>query len=85
MVIQSNIRFVENATTPIVSKPFFNSTGDILTLQIYGSDGVYHLEGRMKDGADWVSLAGINLNNFTTIKNGFKEAGIYEMSVIGIR
>jgi hypothetical protein len=46
MVIQKNCDFVKNASAPIVSKTFVNASGDVLTLQISGADGLYHLEGR---------------------------------------
>ena len=85
MVIQKNCEFVQNSSTPIVSKSFSNSTGDILTLQISGADGLYWLEGRNNSKGDWYSLAGINLGDFSAVRQGFTKAGIYEISVVGIR
>lgn len=85
MIIQKNCEFVKNSNQPIISKPFPNASGDMLTLQISGADGVYHLEGRNKASNDWVSLAGINLGDFTAVTGGFKTAGIYEMGIAGIR
>lgn len=85
MVIQKNCDFVTNLNSPIVSKIYPNAQGDILTLQISGSDGQYYLEGRNHSEGDWVSLAGINLTNFSVTREGFTQAGIYEISIIGIR
>lgn len=85
MVIQSNIKFVEHAKTPIVSRSFFNSTGDVLALQISGGPGSVRLEGRTRKEADWMNLAGINLADFTVAKGEFTQAGLYELSIIGIR
>ena len=85
MVIQKNCEFITNANTPIVSKHFPNSTGDILTLQISGANGVYYIEGRNKTKLDWVPLAGINLSDFSAVRDGFTKAGIYEIGVVGIR
>ena len=85
MVIQKNCNFITNATSPAESKVFSNATGDVLTLQISGADGVYKLEGRNHSQGDWVPLAGIDLSNFSMIKNGFSKAGLYEVGIIGIR
>ena len=85
MVIQKNCEFVTNSNTPIVSKSFPNSTGDVLTLQISGANGIYHLEGRNNLKNDWVSLAGINLSDFSAQRNGFTKAGLYEIGIVGIR
>lgn len=85
MVIQSNCNFVEKTNTPIVSKPFVNSQGDVLALQISGATGVFHIEGRNHRNGDWVSLAGINLTDFTPVRNGFTKPGMYEIGIVGIR
>ena len=85
MVIQKNCEFVKNSSTPIVSKIFPNSTGDTLTLQISGANGIYHLEGRNKSHHDWVPLAGINLSDFSAVRGNFTKPGLYEVGVIGIR
>ena len=85
MVIQKNCEFLKNSNTPIVSKEFPNASGDILSLQITGDDGLYHLEGRNNRNGDWVSLAGVNLSDFSAIRGGFTKAGIYEIGIIGIR
>lgn len=85
MVIQKNCEFVTNANAPIVPKVFSNATGDILTLQITGADGVYHLEGRNTTEGNWVSLAGINLSDFSAVRGGFTKEGIYEIGIVGIR
>ena len=86
MVIQKNCEFVKNSSAaPIVSKTFPNSTGDVLTLQISGANGVYHLEGRNSAHGDWISLAGIDLSNFSAQSGGFVKAGIYEIGIVGIR
>ena len=85
MVIQSNCSFVDNADTPIVSKTFVNGQGDVLSLQIDGANGVYYIEGRNNKDGDWVSIAGINISDFSPCKNGFTKAGLYELGIIGIR
>lgn len=85
MVIQKNCEFVTNASTPIVSKPFPNASGDVLTLQISGADGVYYLEGRNNSNHAWVPLAGINLTDFSAVREKFTKAGLYEIGVVGIR
>ena len=85
MVIQRNCDFVKNTTTPIVSKIFPNAAGDVLTLQISGASGKVHLEGRNSSKGDWVSLAGIDLSDFSAVRGGFVKPGIYEIGIIGIR
>lgn len=85
MVIQQNCEFAMKATSPIVSKVFFNSTGDTLAIQISGANGVYHIEGRNSFDGEWHDLAGINLSDFSTVRNGYSKAGIYEIGVVGIR
>lgn len=85
MVIQKNCEFVKNTNAPIVSKIFPNATGDILTLQISGDDGKYYLEGRNNPDFDWTPLAGINLSDFSAVREGFTKAGIYEIGIVGIR
>ena len=85
MVIQKNCEFLKNSNTPIVSKVFPNASGDILSLQITGDDGVYHIEGRNNRNGDWVSLAGISLSDFSAIRGGFTKSGLYEIGIIGIR
>lgn len=86
MVIQKNIEFFKGMNTPTVSKTFPNATGDILSLQISGDfSGVVHLEGRNNRNGDWVSLAGINLSDFSVARNGFTASGMYEIGIVGIR
>ena len=85
MVIQKNCEFINGSSTPTVSKVYPNATADTLTLQIYGANGLYHLEGRNTSKGDWVSLAGIDLNDFSAIRGGIKKPGIYEFGIIGIR
>ena len=85
MVIQKNCEFLKKNSTPIVSQVFPNATGDTLTLQITGADGVYHLEGRNSRHHDWVSLAGINLSDFSAVRGGFTKAGMYEIGIMGVR
>lgn len=85
MVIQKNCEFITNSSTPIVSKIFPNSTGDILTLQISGANGLFYVEGRNRSSNDWVVLAGINLSDFSVARGGFTKAGIYEIGIVGIR
>ena len=85
MVIQKNCEFVKNSNTPIVSKIFSNALGDTLTLQISGADGVFHLEGRNNSAHDWVSLAGINLSDFSAVRGEYTKAGMYEIGIVGVR
>ena len=85
MVIQKNCEFVKNSSAPIVSKPFPNATGDVLALQISGANGVYHIEGRNNRFGNWVSLAGINLSDFSAQRGGFTKEGLYEIGIVGVR
>ena len=85
MVIQKNCDFINETSEPMISKVFTNPTGDILTLQVSGANGLYFLEGRNNTKGDWVPLAGINLSNFSVITDGFSAAGIYYIDVSGIR
>lgn len=86
MVIQKNIEFLKGMSTPTVSKTFPNSTGDILSVQLSGDfSGAIHIEGRNRPNSDWVPLAGINLSDFSVARNGFTRAGLYEISIVGIR
>lgn len=86
MVIQKNCEFIKkNSSAPIISSVFSNTSGDTLTLQISGADGVYHLEGRNNKKGDWTSLAGIDLSDFSAVRGGFTKAGIYELGIVGIR
>jgi hypothetical protein len=85
MIIQQNCEFVKDSDAPIVSKDFPNASGDVLTIQVYGANGLYQVEGRNTSNGDWVPLAGINLSNFSTVIGGVKAPGLYEFGVIGIR
>lgn len=85
MIIQKNCEFVKDSSTPIVSKTFPNSTGDVLALQIDGANGVYYVEGRNNSKSNWVPLAGINLSDFSAQRGKFTTAGIYEIGIVGIR
>ena len=85
MIIQKNCEFVKNSNTSIISKIYPNSNGDILALQISGANGVYHLEGRNNSNNDWVSLAGINLSDFSAVRGNFTKAGLYEIGIVGVR
>ena len=86
MVIQKNVHFIENTTTPMVSKQYPNASSDILDVQVDGSfTGLIKVEGRLHRHGAWVSLAGINLSNFASANGGLKAPGLYEFSVIGIR
>lgn len=85
MVIQRNCDFISNTSSPIISKPFFNSTGDILALQITGADGQYVLEGRNSTSHNWAVLAGINLSDFSVAAGGFSKEGLYEIGIVGVR
>lgn len=85
MVIQSNCKFIENTSTPTVSKTFFNATGDVLSIQIDGANGVFHIEGRNNPRGNWISLAGINLSDFSAVRGGFTAPGMYEIGIVGVR
>jgi hypothetical protein len=85
MIIQKNCDFVTNSATPQTSRVFTNPTGDLLTIQISGSSGVYYVEGRSGQDGDWVSLGGINLTDFTAVTGAFTTPGIYEIGIPGIR
>ena len=84
MIIQKNCEFITNSDSPIVSKTFSNSTGDILTLQISGANGIFILEGRNKSTHDWVALAGVNLSDFSATRGSFTKAGLYEIGIAGV-
>lgn len=85
MVIQSNIKFIDKANSPMVSKIFSNSTSDLMSLQISGGPGKVILQGRIDKNMDWVTLSGIDVSNYTIVKDQFTKSGIYEISIIGIR
>ena len=85
MVIQKNCDFVKNTSAPIVSKVFPNASGDALTLQINGAEGVYYLEGRNNSKGDWFPLAGINLSDFSPTRGKFTKTGLYEIGIAGVR
>lgn len=87
MVIQSNCNFAKNINAPAISKVFPNSEGDVLALQISGdfTSTEIHIEGRNNAYGDWVSLAGIGLNDLSVVRNGFTKPGIYEIEIVGIR
>lgn len=86
MVIQKNCHFIDNKTTPMVSKHYSNASSDVLEVQVDGDfTGLIKVEGRLRHHGTWVSLAGINLSNFTSVSEGIDAPGLYEFSVIGIR
>lgn len=85
MVILKNCEFLSHENSPIVSKVFPNVGGDVLALNIQGADGVFHLEGRAGRTAEWISLAGINLSDFSAVSGGFKKAGLYELGIVSVR
>lgn len=85
MVIQRNCKFIENTSTPTVSKTFFNATGDTLTVQIDGAEGIYAIEGRNSANGAWYPLAAINLSNFAAMRDGLNAPGVYEIGIVGIR
>lgn len=86
MVIQKNCHFIDNKTTPMVSKHYSNASSDILDVQVDGNFmGLIKVEGRLHQHGAWVSLAGINLSNFASANDGIKAPGLYEFSVIGVR
>ena len=87
MIIQKNVDFFKSMDTPSVSKTYPNSQSDVLSLQISGSftSGKFHIEGRNHRGGDWVSLAAINLSDFSAVRGGFTQAGMYEIGIVGIR
>ena len=87
MIIQKNAEFFKRMNTPTVSKPFSNSSADTLAVQISGdfSDGKFHIEGRNNHKGDWVSLAAIDLSDFSPVRGGFTKSGMYELGIVGIR
>lgn len=85
MIIQKNCDFIIDSSEPKTSKSFSNSQSDVLTLSVSGANGVYYLEGRNSNRTEWVSLAGVNLNDFSVAKGVITAPGIYEYGVVGIR
>lgn len=87
MIIQKKIIFCDNQTAPFISPANFNPLSDILSIQVDGdfSDALIKLEGRSNGSNPWVSLAGINLSDFSVAKKGISKPGLYEFGVIGIR
>lgn len=87
MIIQSNLHLAKNISAPTVSKIYANHTGDTLSLQISGNftSGVFHIEGRAHPAGAWVSLAGINLSDFSVSRGGFTQSGLYEIGIAGVR
>ena len=87
MIIQKTITFCKNQTSPLISNSYFNSLSDVLDIQINGvfNSGLIKVEARNISNGDWVSLAGINLSDFSIAKNGITKSGLYEFSVVGAR
>lgn len=87
MIIQKNTEFFRSMSTPTVSKAFPNSAADTLALQIGGdfSSGKFHIEGRNNPRGEWVSLAAIDLSDFSPVRGGFTKPGMYELGIVGIR
>lgn len=85
MVIQNNCNFITNATSPTISYIYPNANSDILTLSISGNEGLYYLEGRGDSNHEWITLAGVNVSDFSVAKDGFVKPGVYEIGIIGIR
>ena len=85
MIIQKNCEFIKNSNTPEISKIYSNSSGDTLTVQISGANGLYYIEGRNNSNNEWVPLAGINLSDFSAVKETFTKAGLYELGIVGVR
>lgn len=85
MIILKNCEFVKNSNAPIISSTFSNAAGDILSLQISGASGLFHIEGRNHRNGDWVPLAGISLTNFAVTREGFTQSGMYEIGIGGVR
>lgn len=87
MVIQNKAQFFEDVNTSKTSKIFVNPLADVLDLQVQGEFSAVELviEGRLNKDSEWVSLAGINLSDFSIAANGLTKKGIYEFSVIGVR
>ena len=87
MIIQKKITFCNNQTAPFISNVYFNPLSDVLSIQVDGdfSEAIIKLEGRSNNTNLWVSLAGINLSDFSVAKKGISQPGLYEFGVIGIR
>lgn len=87
MIIQKKIIFCQNQTSSFISNSVFNVKSDLLTMTVEGSftNGNIKLEGRESESNTWVSLAGINISNFSVAKSGITSTGIYEFSIAGIR
>lgn len=87
MIIQKNAAFFRSMSTPTVSKAFSNSASDVLAVQISGdfTTGKFHVEGRNNERGDWVSLAAIDLSDFSPVRGGFTKPGMYELGIVGIR
>lgn len=85
MIIQKNCEFVTNISGPITSPIFANGVGDILSLQVSGSNGEYYIEGRNNRKGDWCPLAAINVGDLTVARNGIVKPGLYEVGIIGAR
>lgn len=84
MIIQKNYNFV-STSTPVVSGTLYNHAGDVLSLQITGAEGVYHLEGRNNRDGAWVAIAGINLSDFSAVRGAYTKPGLYEIGILGVR
>lgn len=85
MIILQTCKFAQNQSSSYVSKSYFNSAGDVLSVQVEGGDGKYYIEGRTLTSMDWIPLAAINLADFSVAKDGITKAGIYELGIAGIR
>lgn len=87
MIIQKKITFCENQTAPFISTAYYNPLSDVLSIQVDGnfSESLVKVEGRSNSTTAWVSLAGINLSDFSVTKKGISKPGLYEFGVLGIR
>ena len=85
MMILSNCIFAENINQVHTSPIYYNSQGDILSVQIDGANGIYHIEGRSRNNGEWFPLVGLNLSDLSIVKGIYTKPGIYELGITSIR
>lgn len=85
MMIQKKVIFFKDAANTATSTSCFNGSADTLALSIKGilNSGSVYIEGH--NGDDWISLAAVNLTNFSVSRKGLVETGIYEISILSVR
>lgn len=81
----SEVKFIDKASSAVISDVFDNYKGDAITLQASGeaSSFMAKVEGRSDINADWSELAVINLKDFS-VNNNISTTDVYQSGLTGI-